>query len=61
MSIDDDPFISKQDNLFDLLGPESNKTESKDIFGGFVNATSTNDDILFDSFVSKSDSNVSNI
>lgn len=58
VSIEDEPIISKSDNFFDLLGAESEKTESKDIFGGFVNATSTNN-ILFDEFVLKSDSKVS--
>ncbi|CAI6348087.1 unnamed protein product [Macrosiphum euphorbiae] len=57
VSIDDEPVASKPDNLFDLLGPESEKTESKDLFGGFVNSSNTNNDILFDPFVSKTNSN----
>lgn len=60
VSIEDEPITSKQDNLFDLLGPESEKTEPKDLFGGFVDATNTNNDILFDPFVSKTNSSVSN-
>lgn len=59
ISIKDEPITSKQDNLFDLLGTESEKTESKDLFGGFVNATNTNNDILFDPFVLNTNSNVS--
>jgi len=59
VSIDDEPVTSKTDDLFDLLGPESEKPESKDLFGGFVNASNTNNDILFDPFVSKTNSNVS--
>lgn len=55
-------MVPKQDNLFDLLGsenPESEKTESKDLFGGFVNATtSSTNDILFNPFVSKPNSQV---
>lgn len=49
----------KQDNLFDLLGSECEKTESKDLFDDFVNTTNTTNDILFDPFVSKTNSNVS--
>lgn len=60
VSIEDESVETKQDNLFDLLGHESEKTESKDLFGGFVNATNTNDDILFNPFVSKPNSNVRN-
>jgi len=63
ISIEDEQIIPKQDNLYDLLGPESEKTEPKDLFGGFVNAvnTNTNTDILFDPFISKKNSNVSYI
>jgi hypothetical protein len=61
VSLDDEPVITpKQDNLFDLLGTESEKTESKDLFGGFVDATNTNNDILFDPFITKASSNVNN-
>lgn len=54
------PVTSKQDNLFDLLGSETEKTEPKDLFGGFVNSSNTNNEILFDPFVSKTNSNVRN-
>ncbi|XP_050429308.1 cyclin-G-associated kinase isoform X2 [Adelges cooleyi] len=54
VSIEDEPAKSKKEDLFDLLGSENNKTDnSKDLFDGFVEATNTNNDILFDSFVSK--------
>lgn len=59
ISIDDESDTLKSDNLFDLLGSESEKTESKDLFGGFVNASNTSNDILFDPFVSKTNLNVS--
>lgn len=57
--MEDESVTPKKDNLFDLFGPEPEKTESKDLFGGFVNATNTANDILFDPFVSKTNSNVS--
>lgn len=61
VSIEDEPEVTlKQNNFFDLLGTESEKTESKDLFGGFVDASITNNDILFDPFVSKASSNVNN-
>lgn len=61
ISIEDEvPVTSKQDNLFDLLGSEAEKTESKDLFGGFVDSSNANNDILFDPFISKTNSNVRN-
>lgn len=60
VSLEDESVTLKQENLFDLLGSESDKTESKDLFGGFVNATNTNNDDIFNPFVSKTNSNVSN-
>lgn len=56
--MEDEPVISKKENLFDLLGSESEKTEPKDLFGGFVNATNTNNDDFFNPFVSKTNTNV---
>jgi len=55
--MENEPVTLKQDNLFDLLGSESEKTEPKDLFGGFVDANNTNNDV-FNQFTSKITSNV---
>ncbi|VVC36782.1 Hypothetical protein CINCED_3A000994 [Cinara cedri] len=57
ISMEDETITAKKDNLFDLLGPETDNTESKDLFGGFVDVTSEDNNILFDPFVSKTNSN----
>lgn len=60
ISIEDETVTAEKDqNLFDLLGSETEKTESKNLFGEFVNNTSTADNNLFNPFVSQTNPNVS--